>query len=351
MKDRLVQNCSQILCFLLKGRHSINNIIEQTGIYKNYVFEANRFLEQCKLVDRVFDEGVHKQKEFIQLSDFGRKLAHFIENTNKFDESFNLLKQATDSKFNGYRSMGAKPLRSLLKNRGFNDKEINRFAEDISYIRDFAITCLEVAVDVITNVYGLCLLQFNPNESAKGLLAKVMIYKLSSYLQMGIENKVNAQYQIICKNCRTKLGEEEMGKIAGANEIVEENSRRLFGIMGDFWQIPFNNRFVTKDVQDIIRCLFLITDLPKEVMEQEIKGNLQLIKDAEERRKLQKIKGIQFPNGAEEHNQMQKRLYAFCAQLSKSTYASGTPPDLAMMPEHSFECDQSYRYRTLCLRS
>src|SRR5215831_4282533 len=117
MKDRLVQNCSQILFILLKGRQSVNSIIEQTGIYKNYVFEANRFLEQSKLVARVSDKEVHKQKEFIQLTDFGRKLAHFIQNTNKFDESFDVLKQAIDNKFNVPR-IGAKQLRSLLKNRG-----------------------------------------------------------------------------------------------------------------------------------------------------------------------------------------------------------------------------------------
>jgi hypothetical protein len=175
MEDRLVQNCSQILCLLLKGRYSVNNIIEQTGIYKNYVFEANGFLEQSKLVDRVSDKEVHKQKEFIQLTDFGRKLAHFIQNTNKFDESFDVLKQAIDNKFNVPR-IGAKQLRSLLKNRGWNDEEINRFGKDISYVENFAITCLSIAVDVITNTYGLCLLQFNPNESAN--VSSLACYKI-----------------------------------------------------------------------------------------------------------------------------------------------------------------------------
>jgi len=87
-------------------------------------------------------------------------------------------------------------------------------------------------------------------------------------------------YRLISKNRGAKrlLGKEEM-RGGGSNEIVEENSRRLFGVIGDFWHIPFNNRFITKEVQDIIRCLFLITDLPKEVMEQEIK---QLIKDIED---------------------------------------------------------------------
>jgi hypothetical protein len=320
MEDRLVQNCSQILCLLLTGRHNVNNIIEQTGIYKNYVFEANRFLEQSKLVDRVYDKEIHKQKKFIQLTDFGRKLAHFIENTNKFDESFDVLKQTTDKKFSVPENSGAKPLRSLLKNRGFNDEEINRFADDVSCITDFAITCLEVAVYIITNTYGLYLLQFNPNESAKELLTKLMIHKLASYLQMGIENKVNIQY--ICTNCGTKdrIGEKGMRKV-GINEIVDENSRWLFDII-DEWNIPFNNRFVTKEVQDIIRYLFLITDLPAEVREQKIKEEIQIIQAAEENihnRKGQKIKGIPIPNEAEENIHSRKNLYAFCAQLGKPT--------------------------------
>ena len=210
--------------------------------------------------------------------------------------------------------IGAKQLRSLLKNRGWNDEEINRFGKDIFYVGNFAITCLSVASDVITNTYGLCLLQFNPNESAKELLMKVMMYKLSRYLQIGIENYV---YELISKNSGAKrsLDKEEMRKY-GSNEIVDENSRRLFGIIGDFWHIPFNNRFITKEVQDIIRCLFLITDLPKEVMEQGIK---QLIKDSEDYKKLQPIMDIQLLNEVEGKNvHSRKRLYAFCAQLSKS---------------------------------
>jgi len=298
------------------GRYSVNYIIEQTGIYKNYVFEVNGFLEQSKLVDRVLDKEVHQQKEFMQLNDFGRKLARFIENTNKFDESFDVLKQAID-KIN-VPDIGAKQLRSLLKNRGWNDEEINRFGKDIFYIENFAISCLSVAVDVITNTYALCILQFDPNESAKELLMKVMMYKLSLYLQMRIEYEVNNRYRIICKNCGAKpsLGKEEMRKQC-SNEIVEENSRRLFGIIGDFWHIPFNNRFITKEVQDIIRCLFLITDLPKEVMEQEIK---QLINDSEDYKKLDGPPrfSIQLLNEIEGKNiHSRKRLYTFCAELSK----------------------------------
>ena len=92
MEDRLVQDVSQILLLLLKGNTNVNAIIKQTSIYKNRVFDANNFLEKAKLAHKIKDKLVHKQKIYLQLNEFGQELASFIENTEKFEKSFNQLK-------------------------------------------------------------------------------------------------------------------------------------------------------------------------------------------------------------------------------------------------------------------
>jgi hypothetical protein len=49
MADRLVCNCIQILRLLLDGPTNVNSVIKQTGLYKNYVFEANKTLKKAEL--------------------------------------------------------------------------------------------------------------------------------------------------------------------------------------------------------------------------------------------------------------------------------------------------------------
>ena len=92
ISNRLVQDCSQIMLLLLHGKSSVNDIIRQTGIYKNNVFEANRFLEQSRLVVRGPNKEIHKQKIFIELTKLGRRLGEFINSTDIFDGSFEALK-------------------------------------------------------------------------------------------------------------------------------------------------------------------------------------------------------------------------------------------------------------------
>ena len=93
MNDRLVQDLSQILLFLLNGKTNINAIIKKTSIYKNRVFDANNFLEKAKLAHKIKDKLIHKQKIDLQLSEFGQELASFIENTEKFEKSFEQTKK------------------------------------------------------------------------------------------------------------------------------------------------------------------------------------------------------------------------------------------------------------------
>ena len=95
--ERLVQDVSQILLLLLKGKSNVNSIIKETSIYKNRVFDANNFLEKAKLAHKIKDKQVHKQKIYLELNEFGQELASFIENTEKFEKLFNQLKNTIKS--------------------------------------------------------------------------------------------------------------------------------------------------------------------------------------------------------------------------------------------------------------
>ena len=176
-------------------------MIKETGIYKNKIFDANRFLEKCKLVVRVPDknnhnERGHKQKIFVELTEFGHKLAGFIESTNKFDNSYDGLKLAIKNNFDGPHNATGKTLRSLLRARGWVDEDMNRFEEYEDYIRSLERDCLSIIIYGIANLYGSYLLRFDPNKSAKDLLQEIMITKLSKYLIAQVESS-----KLRCKHC------------------------------------------------------------------------------------------------------------------------------------------------------
>jgi hypothetical protein len=80
----------------------------------------------------------------------------------------------------------------------------------------------------------------------------VIIDKISNYLITRIENKVK---EYTCQDCG-KTGYR-------INEITEENGDRLFDLISDYVHIPFNIRFITNEVGEVIRCLFSIIDLPQ----------------------------------------------------------------------------------------
>jgi DNA-binding MarR family transcriptional regulator len=124
MDDRLVLDMSRILRLLLKRRTNTNAIIKQTGIYKNNVFEAIKSLEKAGLATRFKDKKVHRQKVFIQLNEFGQQLADFIENAEKFEKSYDELRNTIRRVYHLPKDAEKKVIRSLLLNRGLNYQEI-----------------------------------------------------------------------------------------------------------------------------------------------------------------------------------------------------------------------------------
>src|SRR6476661_1508134 len=86
MDERLVSDCNQILCLLLKDNTHVNDIIKGTSLPKKRVFTANDFLESIKLINKT-NHPKHKQKILVSLTDFEKHFAKLIVNFEKFDES------------------------------------------------------------------------------------------------------------------------------------------------------------------------------------------------------------------------------------------------------------------------
>jgi hypothetical protein len=275
MDDRLVQDVSQILLLLLKGKTNVNAIRKQTGIYKNRVFVANDFLEKAKLANKIKDKQVHEQKKFLQLNEFGQGLANFIENTAKFEKSLEKLKETIRHVYQVPEGTKKKAIRSLLLSRGLNQQEITSYRDDLGYAEDFVSDSLSVLLDGIVNKYALFMLQFSPNNHAKEFLKEVIIHRLSDYLLLMVETMVKEEYYK-CKKCGMDLSKQITARHR-INEMVEENGSRLFTFLEDYVEYPFNNRHIKDGVKETVSCLFSIFHLSGNYIELEIKKEIELL--------------------------------------------------------------------------
>ena len=312
MDDRLVQDMSRILHLLLEGRTNINSIIKQTGIYKNNVFEATKYLEKAGLAIRYKDRKIHRQKVFIQLNEFGQQLADFIENAEKFEKSFDDLRNKMTRVYDLPKDAEKKVIHSLLLNRGLNRQEIESYENHILCAEAFESDSMSVLIDGIVRKYALFLLEFSPNNYAKDFLKEIITRKLSNYLIIRIENTVKDAYS------RSKKYEinlpEHVAMKNRINEMVEENSSLFFYFVDEQVNYPYKNRHICNEVKNIVSSLFSIFHLPKESIEQKLKEEIEFRESHPHPKDIPYFDEYEFKSTEE----TQMEIYNYVAELNTS---------------------------------
>jgi DNA-binding transcriptional regulator GbsR (MarR family) len=317
MDDGLVQDVSQILLLLLSGKAHVNYIIKETGISKNRVFVANNFLEKAELANRIKDKQVHKQKEYLQLNEFGQEVANFIKHTSRFEKLFEGLKETIKHFYYMPEANKKKAIRSSLLNRGLNQQEIDSYRDDLDYAENFVSDSLLALLDGIVNKYALFLLEFSPNDHAKEFLKEVIIRRLSNYLLLKVETIVK-EVHLVCEcGCGKDLSKQATTRYR-INEMVEENGSRLFNSLKD-WAFPFNNKHIEDEVKGVISCLFSIFHLPKKYVEQEVKENIEQIEEIESHPSSKVSSRLHLDETQVKRNlATEKSIYNYVAELNAS---------------------------------
>jgi hypothetical protein len=211
---------------LHKEKTHTNAIIKKTGIYKNNVHEATKFLVKAGLATRFKEKKVHRQKVFTQLNEFGQQLADFIENAEKFEKLFTQLGNTLRRVYHLPEDAEENVIRNILLNRGLNHQEIDRYSDHVVYAEGFERDSMSVLIDGIVNKYALFLLEFSPNSYAKEFLREIITRKLSNYLLIRIESIVKDEH-FRSEEYEVNLPRQMVTKNR-INEVVEENGSLLF---------------------------------------------------------------------------------------------------------------------------
>jgi hypothetical protein len=313
MDDRLVQNMSQILRLLLRDKTNINSIIKQTGIYKNNVFEAIKYLEKAGLLAKFKDKKVHRQKVFTQLNEFGQQLADFIENTEKFEKSFDDLRNTITRIYDLPKDAEKKVIHSLLLDRGLNRQEIDSYEDQILFAEAFESDSMSVLIDGITRKYALFLLEFSPNKFAKDLLKEIITRRLSNFLIIRIENIIKEAH-FRRENYEIDLPKPVTMKNK-TNEMIEEISSLFFYFVKEQVNYTYKNRHIRNEVKNVISSLYSIFHLPKESIDQKLKEVIEFRESHPHPRDIPYFDEYEFKRTEE----IQMEIYNYVGELNRST--------------------------------
>lgn len=99
MDDKLVYDCNLVLSTTLNENLWVNKVIKKTGLARNRGLEVIKYLENSEIITKKGDKK-HRQKEIINLTEFGRDLALFNESLSMFEEAHERLLARINADFN-----------------------------------------------------------------------------------------------------------------------------------------------------------------------------------------------------------------------------------------------------------
>ena len=280
MEDIPVYNCIQILCLLLNGKISVNNIVKQTSIYKNNVFDVNKILEKAGLANSTVDERIHKQMKFMELTEFGRELAGIIQRAYEFEKPYLEYQKKIKESFIVVENTDEKVRKRKLLDKGWKNEEINNYYEEwLERASYFEREILSMLIEGVTIRYALLLLRFNPNKIAKEILIKAVINILTKYLLVRLENLVDNEL-FKCVYCGANFPKKDIAKHR-VSEMAEDFGIDVFDFIDDFAASLINSRFINEELKNVITSFFSVIQLPKKSIIKHIKQEEEILNEAD----------------------------------------------------------------------
>ncbi len=256
MKEQLVAKGIEILHILFEQQSStgmsVNEIFRTTGSKdKPLVIECIKYLERSKLMKT--DERVHyKQKRIKILTDLGHTFAELTHCVNKYNKSFEKLKQAVKQNFDLRKDIDKNILLDTLHSRKWKTGEAMKYKKlyDEAHILLSHLSPRE-NLDILLIRYVSLLSQNNvvDNENAKIILNKIVMDLLSNQVRMIQKNR--AETTNSDDNDDTDKDEQPFDHVAtekfGVLDYIFDDGKDL--------QIRFINREAKDALLSILRIL------------------------------------------------------------------------------------------------
>jgi hypothetical protein len=118
----------------------------------------------------------HQQRYVVSLTPLGKELAELIVDLEGYKNSYIALRNAIDKNFQIPKQKGGKALRSILRNNGWNEQELEWFSHYYEMIGLLLANADDILHKVLTKRYALMLREFGKiSEIAKAIVNKIII--------------------------------------------------------------------------------------------------------------------------------------------------------------------------------
>lgn len=237
---------------------------------KKKVFDTNEFLVKAQLAKKVMDKKEHKQKLFVELTDFGKKIAGLSRNLDSFEKVYDKYVKSEYDNFHTSSHLKSNVRKNLLLSKGWNKEEIEDYEQDFEKVKLFEVDSLNMLLDSLMNNYGLYLLRFNLNAHAKEFIAKLFSDKIAYYIQKKYDKIVpEKDYNKKCEKCNHDLSPQILKKNK-IYEIYQNNDTLFFGRIQLYVKPIIANRFIGNETKMLLSCAFDIMDFPEEHIQNRI---------------------------------------------------------------------------------
>jgi DNA-binding HxlR family transcriptional regulator len=174
MNNRLLKTSKKILCLLFDKNLHVNEIIRQTSPDRSYIISTIKTLEREGLIAR--NKRTKKGKEIVkQLTEVGHELVDVSRSLEQWKRSyFELRKAYWEKLIVNVDSGDDRVIKSILKNRGLSDEEINLYDDTKTGVSLMLYSCKKDVMDTVVCRYAFILSKFSLSDTAKNILYDII---------------------------------------------------------------------------------------------------------------------------------------------------------------------------------
>jgi predicted transcriptional regulator len=165
----------------LKGEQYVNQIINQTGLYKDHVRNDLKTLHEARLIEDKVKNYVWGVRRMKQLTELGKELATMQYGVDMFQKYFDILQRKVHT-INDLAKKDPTVVEKILKDRQWKKHHIDNREEWAQSAQELLGYTLRLFTDALMVRYTKITSRFNLNELAKSMLVEVVKDAIAAYL-------------------------------------------------------------------------------------------------------------------------------------------------------------------------
>jgi DNA-binding PadR family transcriptional regulator len=250
--DRLVSDSIIVICSISKEEKHVNAVIDETGLYKDFVHKAIKNLQKSGFIIETRTRS-HKQKKIQKLTELGLETVKLMSDIEQFKRSHSEVKSLMVEKFGIEEDLAEIQIKHKLLSKRWNSEEIEFYHEFTRYALSFITESLNMLYNVLTYRYSSLLVKYKIKKSnTKAILNKILLNALEYHISNAGDNVTMRKLYHLKDN--NEIARIMIERILSSIDTIEEHN-------------PHLNRFTDREGKSLLRAICSVLEVPKNVIE------------------------------------------------------------------------------------